>query len=124
LTVIDATNPLGPGLKLLTGKNGESGGEQVQAMVPQAHVVKALNTTGFDNMQNPVYEGRASVMFYCGDDAGAKSTVKELLVSLGFEAVDAGPLSRARQLENLAVLWISLAMGGLGRDIAFRLMRR
>jgi hypothetical protein len=122
--LIDATNPIGPGLSLLTGADGASGSEQVQTLAPKARVVKAFNTTGYDNMREPSYAGAASVMFYAGDDAAAKAVVERLVRELGFEAVDAGPLVRARQLENLALLWISLAFGGLGRDIAFRLMRR
>jgi hypothetical protein len=39
--------------------------------------------------------------------------------------VDAGPLTRARLLEPLALLWISMAYPqGMGREIAFRLERR
>jgi hypothetical protein len=39
--------------------------------------------------------------------------------------VDAGPLARARLLEPLALLWITLAYPqGLGRDFAFGLLRR
>jgi hypothetical protein len=67
-------------------------------------------------------------MFVAGDDAGAKDVAKGLATALGFDAVDAGPLIRARQLEHLAISWITLAMGAgapsLGRDIAFRLVRR
>ncbi len=124
VALLDATNPLGPNFALQFGANGESGGEQVQAMVPTAHVVKIFNTTGFDNMRDPVYGGVATTMFYAGDDAGAKATAGELARVLGFDAIDAGPLVRARQLEHLCVLWISLAFGGHGRDIAFRLVRR
>ena len=44
---------------------------------------------------------------------------------VGFEAVDAGPLAVARELESLALLWIRLAhVQGLGRDFAFVLARR
>jgi predicted dinucleotide-binding enzyme len=64
-------------------------------------------------------------MFVCGDDAGAKATVSELVKALGFDVVDAGPLAQARLLEPLAMLWIWLAyQGRLGPSIAFRLMRR
>jgi predicted dinucleotide-binding enzyme len=39
--------------------------------------------------------------------------------------VDAGPLSEARALEPLALLWIHLAyVQKMGPGIAFRLMRR
>jgi predicted dinucleotide-binding enzyme len=63
-------------------------------------------------------------MFYCGDDAEAKGVARRLATELGFDAVDAGGLERARLLEALALLWISLAVGGMGREIAFKLARR
>ncbi len=64
-------------------------------------------------------------MFYCGDDASAKQAVRQLAAELGFEPVDAGPLTQARLLEPLALLWISLAyQAGLGREIGFQLLRR
>ncbi len=129
IVLLDATNPLGAGLRLESGPGGASGAEQVQALAPTARVVKVFNTTGFDNMRDPAYNGAASVMFYAGDDAAAKQVAHQLASALGFDAVDAGPLQRARELEHLAVLWISLAMGvggtpSLGRSIAFQLMRR
>lgn len=122
--LVDATNPLGPGLTLDVGANGESGAERVQAMVPRARVVKAFNTTGAENMADPVYGGEPSVMFYAGDDQQAKKTVHALVTALGFDAVDAGAITSSRELEHLGVLWISLAFGGMGRNIAFKLARR
>jgi predicted dinucleotide-binding enzyme len=128
VVLIDATNPFGPGFTMQAGPRGESGGEQVQALVPRARVVKAFNSTGFANMADPLYEGASTVMPYAGDDASAKATVRRLVADLGFDPVDAGPLARSRQLEHLAMLWIALAMGigtaPLGRDIAFRIVRR
>jgi hypothetical protein len=43
------------------------------------------------------------------DDPQAKNVARELATVLGFEAIDAGGLSAARELEHLAMLWISLA---------------
>lgn len=122
--VVDCTNPIAPGLRPLF--NGTtSGAEQVAAWVPGAKVVKAFNTTGAENMAAPVYNGQPSMMPMCGDDSLAKAAVWQLAAELGFEPVDAGALSAARHLENLALLWIHLAsVSGLGRDIAFRIMRR
>jgi 8-hydroxy-5-deazaflavin:NADPH oxidoreductase len=125
--VVDATNPLASGaggMRLDVGPNGESAAERLAAMAPAARVVKAFNTTGANNMANPVYGGEPTVMFYAGDDRDAKATVHQLAAGIGFDAVDAGPLSRSRELEHLAFLWISLAYGGMGRDIAFKLARR
>ena len=122
--LLDATNPLGAGMKLDVGPNGESGAERIAAMAPDARVVKVVNTTGFGNLADPTYGGEPTVMFSAGDDAAAKDVARQLAVDLGFDAVDAGGLERARQLEHLAALWIGLAYGGHGRDIAFRLVRR
>lgn len=126
--VIDATNPLTAGLGLDVGPNGESAAERVQALVPGARVVKAFNTTGANNMADPVYGGEPVTMLYAGDDATAKTTARGLIADIGFEPVDAGPLVRARALEQMALLWIALAMGvgvkAMGRDIAFTLVHR
>jgi predicted dinucleotide-binding enzyme len=122
--VMDATNPLGPDLKLTLGHT-DSGGEQVQRWAPRARVVKAFNTTGFNIMDDPVVNGRHAVMFVAGDDPSAKSLVLDLANSLGFEGIDAGALSVARMLEPLAQLWIHCAYRqGLTRDYAFALARR
>jgi len=48
-------------------------------------------------------------MFVAGDDAVNKPKVIELVASLGFDVVDAGPLRNARLLEAHALLWIELA---------------
>jgi 8-hydroxy-5-deazaflavin:NADPH oxidoreductase len=123
--VVDVTNPLNETFSGLTVGHTSSGGEMVAAWARGAKVVKTLNSTGSNNMLDPKYGKDAVSMFVCGDDAGAKKTVSELVTALGFDVVDAGPLASARLLEPLAMLWISLAYAwGQGTDIAFRLMRR
>lgn len=122
--VIDCTNPIAPGLRPMFDST-TSGMEQIAAWAPRARVVKAFNTTGAENMADPVYDGRPATMLICGDDELAKGAAAQLAEELGFDVVDAGGLSAARHLENLALLWIHLArVAGLGRDVAFRLMRR
>ncbi|MBB6052920.1 NADPH-dependent F420 reductase [Armatimonas rosea] len=123
--VLDATNPLKPQLAGLTHGHETSGGELVAQWAAGARVVKIFNTTGFDNMANPHYPDGAATMLYCGDDSEAKAVAHALAQALGFEPQDAGPLTQARLLEPFALLWISLAyQQGLGRDFAFRLVRR
>jgi predicted dinucleotide-binding enzyme len=122
--VVDCTNPIAPGLQLALGTT-TSGGEQVAEWAKGARVVKAFNTTGWENMADPIYGGEPTLMLICGDDVDAKKTVAELTESLGFEVVDLGPLNTSRLLEPFALVWIRLAMvQGLGRDIAFKLARR
>ncbi len=122
--VIDAMNPLKSDLKGLELGTTTSAAEQVAQWAPQAKVVKAFNTVGFNVMANPVFGADRAIMFYCGDDAAAKKSVHQLAADLGFSPADAGPLTQARLLEPFAMLWISLALTqGYGRDFAFRLLR-
>lgn len=122
--VVDATNPIAPGFQLAVGTN-TSGAEEVAKLAGGAQVVKAFNTTGAENMADPIYQGEPMTMFICGDAAEAKKTVAQLAQDLGFDVADVGDLSKARLLEPMALVWISLAIGqGLGRQIAFKLVKR
>jgi hypothetical protein len=123
--LIDATNPLLPDLSGLAVGANTSGAEQVAGWARGAKVVKAFNTVGSNIMDDPAFGADKPVLFFCGDDAGAKGKLKQLADELGFEGVDAGPLTQARLLEPFALLWISLAYkAGLGREIVFKLLRR
>lgn len=123
--LVDCTNPILPALAGLSVGTTESAAERIAARVPRARVVKAFNTTGAGNMENPRFGAERLTMFYCGDDAEAKRTVEQLIVTLGFAPVDAGPLSAARYLEPLAMLWIHLAYRmGHGPNIGLHLLRR
>jgi 8-hydroxy-5-deazaflavin:NADPH oxidoreductase len=122
--VTECTNPLKPDLSGLALGTTTSGAEEVARWAKGAGVVKAFNTTGFGNMANPRYPEGSATMFNCGDDTQAKAAARQLAADLGFDPIDAGPLSEARQLEAMALLWIHLARRGLGMNIAFRLMRR
>jgi predicted dinucleotide-binding enzyme len=123
--LVDATNPLAPGLAGLTVGTTTSGAEEIARLAHSARVVKAFNTTGFDNMAKPRYGEAAVFMPIAGDDAAARARVVALATRLGFDSVDAGPLMAARYLEPFAMTWIHLALRqGLGRDFAFALLRR
>jgi predicted dinucleotide-binding enzyme len=122
--LVDATNPIGPGMQLTVGTTS-SGAEQIARWAAGARVVKAFNTTGWENMADPIYGGESSAMFICGDDAEAKATVTRLAEDLGFEVADIGTLTMARHLEPLALVWINLAMvQGWGRNFAFKVVKR
>jgi len=88
-------------------------------------VVKAFNTTGWQNMADPAYGSQGLSMLLCGDGAEAKIVVAGLAEQLGFEPVDVGPLRSARYLEAMAMLWIDMAVfQGFGTDFGFRLVKR
>ena len=123
--VVDCINPVTADLTGLAIGQTTSAAEEIGRWAKGARVVKAFNMTGAGNYLNPLYGGQAASMFICGDDAAAKGAVSTLAAELGFEVIDAGPLSSGRLLEPLALLWIRLAyVDGLGPNIAFKLLRR
>jgi predicted dinucleotide-binding enzyme len=123
--LVDATNPLAPGLAGLTLGTTTSGAEVLAQQARGARVVKAFNSTGAENMADAAYAGGLPMMPVCGDDADARQRVMALATLIGFEAVDMGPLMAARYLEPFAMTWIHLAFRqGMGRRFAFGLLRR
>lgn len=114
--VVDCNN-------VLTWKDGPvwappAEGSLAQAMAkaaPGAKVVKAFNTFGAEHHLEP----KGADVFMASDDAAAKQTVGEIATKSGFRPIDAGPLRNAGVLENVAILWIHLAMvGGKGRGFS------
>ena len=117
--LIDVANPLDfsagmpPTLSIC---NDDSLGERIQATFPDARVVKALNTVNSAVMVEPGRVGGDHVVFVCGEDAGAKDVVEELLGSFGWPAeriVDLGGIAAARGTEMYLPLWLTL-YGKLG----------
>ena len=122
--LLDATNPMKADFSGLEIGLTTSSAEEIAGLATGARVVKIFNSTGAANMANPKYGDTSLTMLYCGDDAEAKKVVAQLASDLGFDPIDAGGLSRARLLEPLAMLWVNLAFGGMGPNIAFQIIRR
>ena len=124
--LIDATNAINEDYSALTLGYTTSGAEEIAKLVPEALVVKAFNTV-FAKIfasQNPKINGSTISIFYAGDDRDAKNIVADLIKKMGFDAVDAGPLKAARNLEPMALLNISLGYGlGHGTSIGFSFVR-
>jgi predicted dinucleotide-binding enzyme len=94
--------------------NTDSLGEQIQRAFPDAKVVKALNTMTAAVMVNPdaVANGDHHV-FICGNDAGAKAQVTELLDRFGWRnMIDLGDITAARATEMVLPIWLRV-MGAL-----------
>lgn len=98
----------------------------IKALTGGARVAKCFNTTGFENMLHPVYQGEGIDMFVAGSDATAKEISRQLAKDIGFAACyDFGGDDKVELLEKFALGWINLAiMQGHGRDIAFKLLKR
>ncbi len=123
-TLIDATNPLLPELAGLAIGTTTSASEQIAGWAAGARVVKCFNTLGAQNLASPNFPGGNASMFLCGDDQEAKDIVRQLGEELGFDMVDTGPLTQARWLEAMAMLWIAMAYKyGMGTRMAFKLLR-
>lgn len=115
--VIDATN------RMYIAGGTQSASEDLADMLPGARVVKAFNSIGANNLEDPTFDGERPTMLIAGDDADAKAVVSSLAEDLGFEPVDAGPHTQSGALEALAGVWVKLS-SSLGRDFAFRVIRR
>lgn len=106
--VIDATNPVRPDYSGLATEGGPSAAEQFATWLPGAKVVKSFNTLFASLQAEPTAIDVSVDALYATDDEGARATVAELIESIGFRPVYAGPLARARELEALAWLNIQL----------------
>jgi 8-hydroxy-5-deazaflavin:NADPH oxidoreductase len=120
--VVDVTNPLRPtdsGMELAIEEIG-SAGEQVQRWLPQSKVVKSLNILNGAYMLNAHLDDGEPLMFVAGNDATAKQEVSALLESAGWTVSDLGEIEKARLLEALAMLWITVARQRQKFDFAFQ----
>jgi predicted dinucleotide-binding enzyme len=125
-TLVDVTNPITPDRRRLMVGHTTSGAEEIARQFPTANVVKAFNAVFAEvyQSQNAQINGHAITIFFAGDAAVAKARVRKLIVTMGFDAVDAGPLENARYLEPLSMLNIQLGRFlGLGTEIGFTLLK-
>ena len=125
--VIDATNPLdfsgGPPPKLAVGPE-DSGGEQVQRLLPEARVVKAFNIVGNAHMFRPEFPGGPPDMLFCGNDSAAKQTVDRILVDFGWNTSDVGGIESSRYLEGMCMVWVLHGLRVNSWNHAFKLLRK
>jgi predicted dinucleotide-binding enzyme len=123
--LVDATNVVAPPLyELALDPVETSGAEVLQGLAPKTNVVKAFNTVFADHMDSGKVKGERLTLFVAGDDASAKTAVRDMGRDIGFDAIDAGPLENARWMETLGYFNMQLAMQQrMGRDIGFKLIR-
>jgi NADPH-dependent F420 reductase len=123
--LVDTTNPFTSDLKGMVIDPSTSAAEEIAKLAPKSKVVKAFNTIGIKVLDNMIFGTNKADIFICGSDFKSRTTVKKLATDLGFEVVDVGPLSNARLLEQLSLLWIELAFRQeMGPNIAFKLLTR
>ncbi len=106
--VIDATNPLKPDLSGLATDSDASGAELIARQLPGAHVVTAFNTLFAGNTANPRALGTQLDSLFATDDEAARDAVCGLSSSIGFRAIQVGPLAAARELEAMG--WLNIRL--------------
>lgn len=118
--VVDVTNPVDfSTFDDLVVPADSSAARVLQDAVPGAKVVKAFNTNfGGTLATGGVGSGEVgtgevgtvpTTVLVAGDDAAAKQTLVDLVTAAGLRGVDAGSLKRARELEAVGLLQMTLA---------------
>jgi predicted dinucleotide-binding enzyme len=127
--LIDVANPLDFSAGMppsLSPVGTDSLGEQIQRAFPDAKVVKSLNTVNCHVMVDPSRVPGEHDVFVSGDDADAKKSVTELLISFGWperRIIDLGDITTARGAEMLLPMWLCL-WGTIGHaDFNFHIQR-
>jgi len=97
-TVVDITNPLDfETFDALKVPVDSSAAAELQSALPDSRVLKAFNTTFAATLATKAVGPNTTTVLVAGDDTDAK------------QALDAGALDRARQLEALGFLQLTLA---------------
>jgi predicted dinucleotide-binding enzyme len=128
-TVIDLSNPLDfsqgmPPFLIPQYANTNSLGEEIQKLIPDAHVVKTLNIVNCEVMINASKSGGNPTMFVCGNHTEAKTAVTELLKQFGWtDIIDLGDITNSRGTEMMLPIWIRTYMATGNAYIGFKIVR-
>jgi predicted dinucleotide-binding enzyme len=110
--VVDITNPLNfETFDSLTVPVGSSATAELAAALPSSHVLKAFNTTFAATLAAKTVGPNKTTVLIAGDDVTAKETLAAAITAGGVDAIDAGALSRAHELEAMGFLQLTLAAG-------------
>jgi 8-hydroxy-5-deazaflavin:NADPH oxidoreductase len=112
--------------KLVVGHTS-SGAEQLAKRIRKARVVSAFGTVPSEVLFD-VFEARHKAnrpsLVYSGDDRRAKKIAAKLIRDVGFDPIDAGPLTIARYMEPFTMLIARLAYEGpVGPKLAYSFQR-
>lgn len=112
-TVVDISNPLDfQTFDSLVVPADSSAAAELARALPSSTVLKAFNTNFAATLTSGSVGPTRTAVLISGDDAEAKSALAAAVMAGGLEAIDAGALSRARELEAIGFLQLTLAAGG------------
>jgi predicted dinucleotide-binding enzyme len=112
--LVDITNPFNENVTGLVTTVGNSLAEQIAAVAPGAHVIKAFNTI----LRGVLADVKPVDVFFAGDNAEAKVRFAAFVASMDMRARDAGALQMAHTLEWASILLVGVAGNGAGFDLA------
>lgn len=120
--ILDAMN-------IVKGRGPQGYSTTAQAILDHTasrEVIKCFNTTGYNNMKDPVYGEHALDLFMAGDSERGKTIARQLALDAGFaNCYSIGGNEAFEMMEQFAWFWINLAMfQGQGREIGFKLLKR
>jgi 8-hydroxy-5-deazaflavin:NADPH oxidoreductase len=109
-TVVDITNPVNlETFDSLLVPADSSSAEELAAALPSSRVLKAFNTTFASALSTKSVGPNRTTVLVAGDDDDAKAALISAVEAGGVDAIDAGLLRRARELEAMGFLQIKLA---------------
>jgi predicted dinucleotide-binding enzyme len=111
--VVDITNPMNfETFDSLVVPPDSSAAAAIAAAIPQARVLKAFNTTLAGTLTSGMVGATVpTTVLIAGDDADAKAQLAGVLAAGGVRSIDVGALRRARELEAMGFLQLTLAAG-------------
>ena len=120
--VVDITNPVNfETFDSLVVPADSSAASDLAHSLPDSKVLKAFNTNFAGTLASGKVGDLTTTVLIAGDDTAAKTVLSDVVTAAGLTAIDAGTLKRARELEALGFLQISLAaaekfswVGGFG----------
>ncbi len=109
--VVDITNPVDfQTFDGLVVPADSSAAQEIAKLLTKSTVVKAFNTTFAGTLASKAVAGKeTTTVLVASDSADAKEVVTNALNGSGLNVLDAGALKRARELEAMGFLQITLA---------------
>jgi hypothetical protein len=115
--VIDAANRMGGGPM--------NSAAFFAAHAPGSQVYRAFNSLGWENFENPVFDGVPADLFYCGPAGAGQAVVEGLIRDVGLRPMRLGDSGQVGLVDMIGSLWFALAFGqGRGRNLAFKVLTR
>jgi len=118
--VIDAANRIGDRLGDRTEMNSVAA---IAAAAPRAHVYRAFNSLGWENLAQPHIGGVQADLLYCGPDDETRPLADGLIGDVGLRPLWVGGHEMLALVDALGGLWGALAFGrGMGRRLFFKVV--